>query len=132
MTRHGKSSSGRTRWRCRGCNTSQVGKIDATAKHLDEFLGWLLSRDRQAGMVGQGRSFRRRTSQFWQLWPMPPRVDESYDVVFVDGIHLGRKAVVLIARTEKFVLGWYLSPNRTHQSLGGASRTYLPAQGGNQ
>lgn len=109
MTRHGKSSSGRTRWRCRGCNISQVGKIDATAKHLDEFLGWLLSRDRQAGMVGQGRSFRRRTSQFWQLWPMPPRVDESYDVVFVDGIHLGRKAVVLIARTEKFVLGWYLA-----------------------
>jgi transposase-like protein len=30
-------------------------------------------------------------------------------VVFVDGIHLGRKACVLIARSEESVLGWYVA-----------------------
>ena len=36
-------------------------------------------------------------------------VDEVYEVVFVDGIHLGRKAVVLIAQTREHVLGWYVA-----------------------
>lgn len=114
MTGHGKTSEGRTRWRCKGCSVSQVAGIDSTAKHLEQFLRWLLSRDRQSDMPGAGRSFRRRTAQFWSPWPMPPVVDEAHDVVFVDGIHLGRKAVILIARTDRFVLGWYLA--RTEHS----------------
>lgn len=36
-------------------------------------------------------------------------VDEVHDVVFVDGIHLGRKAVVLIAQTREYILGWYVA-----------------------
>lgn len=80
MTRHGKTSAGRQRWRCRACGGSQITAIDATAKHLTEFLAWLLSRDRQVDMPGAGRSFRRRTAQFWRLWPMPVVVDEIHDV----------------------------------------------------
>ena len=40
---------------------------------------------------------------------MPPLIDEISDVVYVDGIHLGRKAVVLIACSDEYVLGWYLA-----------------------
>ena len=29
--------------------------------------------------------------------------------MFVDGIHLGRKAVVLIAQSRDFILGWYVA-----------------------
>ena len=58
-------------------------------------------------MPGQGRSFRRRCKDLWSIWPLAPLVDEVHDVVFVDGIHLGRKAVVLIACTPDYVLGWY-------------------------
>lgn len=88
---------------------TKTHKIDASAKHLDEFLSWLLSRQRQVDMPGAGRSFRRRTSRFWELWPLPPIVDEIHHVIHVDGIYLGRKAVVLIARNETHVLGWYLA-----------------------
>ena len=38
---------------------------------------------------------------------MPLVIDQVHDVIYVDGIHLGRKAVVLIARSEEYVLGWY-------------------------
>lgn len=37
--------------------------------------------------------------------PLAPFIDEVHEVVFVDGIHLGRKAVVLIACSEEHVLG---------------------------
>lgn len=114
MTRHGKTSAGRQRWRCRGCSLTGVHHIDASAKHLEEFLAWLLSRQRQRDMPGGGRSFRRRVKRLWDIWPLPQVVDEVHHVIYVDGIHLGRKAVVLIARSDEYVLGWYLA--RTENS----------------
>ncbi len=39
---------------------------------------------------------------------MPPKVEESKDVVFVDGIYLARKACILICCDTKYVLGWYV------------------------
>lgn len=114
MTRHGKTSAGHQRWRCRGCSLTGVHHIDASAKHLEEFLAWLLSRQRQRDMPGGGRSFRRRVKKLWDIWPLPQVVDEVHHVIYVDGIHLGRKAVVLIARSDEYVLGWYLA--RTENS----------------
>ena len=107
MIRHGRTSSGRQRWRCKPCKITTLNEIDSTAKHLDEFLAWLLSRRRQVDLPGGGRSFRRRCEPLWQLWPFSPIVDEVHEVIFVDGIHLGRGAVVLIAQTPDHVLGWY-------------------------
>ena len=106
MIRHGQTSTGRQRWRCSLCNISQVSRINSTAKHLDEFLAWLLGR-RQVDLSGGGRSFRRRCEPLWQLWPFSPIIDEVHDVIFVDGIHLGRGAGVIIAQTPDHVLGWY-------------------------
>ena len=107
MIRHGRTSSGRQRWRCKPCQITTLNEIDSTAKHLDEFLAWLLGRRLQADMPGGGRSFRRRCEPLWQLWPFSPIVDEVHEVILVDGIHLGRGAVVLIAQTTDSVLGWY-------------------------
>ncbi len=39
-------------------------------------------------MSRDGRSFRRKTSQFWELWPLPPKVESSSTVVFVDVLTL--------------------------------------------
>ena len=114
MTRHGKTSAGRQRWRCTACNVTGLNEIDASAKHLGEFLSWLLSGARQADMPGVGRSFRRRCQHLWEVWPFAPVVDEVHEVVFVDGIHLGRKAVVVIAQTREHVVGWYVA--RTENS----------------
>lgn len=108
MKRNGKTSAGRTRWRCRSCGASSVRRIDGAAKLLDLFLSWLLTRRRQADMPGGGRTFRRKTARFWEIWPMPPKVEAPRRVVHVDGIHLGRRAVVLIASGGGHVLGWHL------------------------
>lgn len=108
MKRNGRTSAGRTRWRCTSCGASTVRRIDSSAKLLESFLGWLLTRERQADMPGGGRTFRRKTARFWEIWPMPPKVEAPRRVVYVDGIHLGRKAVVLIASDGERVLGWHL------------------------
>jgi len=39
---------------------------------------------------------------------MPPRIESEREVVFVDGIYMGRKACVLICCDDQHVLGWYL------------------------
>ena len=108
MAKNGTTSAGRTRWRCTSCGASTTRKIDNAAKLLSAFLAWLLTRSRQSDMPGGGRTFRRKTARFWEIWPMPPKIEAARRVVFVDGIHLGRKAVVLIASDEGHALGWHL------------------------
>ena len=49
--------------------------------------------------------FRRRCEPLWQLWPFSPIIDEVHEVIFVDGIHLGPNAVVLIAQTARLRAG---------------------------
>ena len=122
MIRHGKTSTGRQRWRCKPCQITTLNEIDSTAKHLDEFLTWLLGRRRQVDLPGGGRSFRRRCEPLWQLWPFSPIVDEVHDVIFVDGIHLGRNAVVLIAQTPDCVLGWYAARSENSRAWGALMR----------
>ena len=126
MIRHGKTSTGRQRWRCKPCQITTLNEIDSTAKHLDEFLTWLLGRRRQVDLPGGGRSFRRRCEPLWQLWPFSPIIDEVHDVIFVDGIHLGRNAVVLIAQTPDCVLGWYAARSENSRAWGALMSRIAP------
>ena len=88
--RNGRTSSGSQRWRCTACGASTTLRYDDTAARLGEFLGWLLSKDSQAAMPGGGRSFRRRTAEFWEVWPMPVPDGELHRVLYVDGIWVAR------------------------------------------
>lgn len=106
--RYGKNRSGSQRWYCRSCSMVITPKIDNTVKLLQIFLKWLFSKQTQKEMPGEGRSFRRKTSVFWEIWPLPPKIEEPRDIVYVDGIYLGRKACVLICCDDECVLGWYL------------------------
>ena len=90
MKKNGFTSSGKQRWRCRGCGMSRAHSKDNTSIRLKEFLSWLFSKDTQSSMPGSGRTFRRRTKEFWDIWPMPEVVDEIHRVVYVDGIYLKR------------------------------------------
>lgn len=45
----------------------------------------------------------------WSLWPPVPLMDEVHRVVHVDGIHLHRDAVVLIAVADGHVVGWHIA-----------------------
>lgn len=59
-------------------------------------------------MPGEGRTFRRNTVEFWEIWPMPPKIDIPSDVVYVDGIYLSRKVCILICCDAEHILGWYI------------------------
>ncbi|WP_204398790.1 IS1249 family transposase [Arcanobacterium pluranimalium] len=109
----GKSGSGRPRFRCPSCRASQSRSNDVTARYFAAFLNFVTSDLRYRDLPGQGRNARRRFHQFWQLWPVSPVVEEVHHVVFVDGIYLSRKLVVLIACTKTHVLGWYVARRET-------------------
>lgn len=107
--RSGRTSSGSQRWRCTSCGASATLRYDDTATRLEEFLGWLLSKDSQAAMPGGGRSFRRRTAEFWEVWPMPVPDGELHRVLHVDGIWVARDLVVLICCSGERVVSWYMA-----------------------
>lgn len=106
--RYGKTKAGSQRWFCNRCKMTFTQKIDNKTKAFHLFLKWLFGKETQSEMPGEGRTFRRRTAKLWEIWPMPPKIEESKDVLFLDGIYLGRKACILICCDEKNVLGWYL------------------------
>ena len=109
MKRNGKTSAGTQRWRCKSCGASATHSNDTAARELEAFLGWLLGKGSQLDMPGQGRTFRRLAAKFWRIWPMPEPDGEVHRVVYVDGIHLARDVVVLIACSDDHVLSWYLA-----------------------
>ncbi|MCL1798347.1 MAG: IS1249 family transposase [Eggerthellaceae bacterium] len=116
MKRNGRTKAGRQRWRCTACNGSCTHSYDSEAKAFKAFIDWILSKDRQIDMPGEGRTFRRHTSKFWELWPMPEVVDEIHRVVYVDGIYLARNVTILIAASDEYVLSWYLARGETSRA----------------
>lgn len=77
-------------------------------------------------MPGAGRNFRRKTARFWGLWPLPPLIDEIHRVIYLDGIYLGRRAVVLIARSDDYVLGWYIAKTENARAWEALMRRIAP------
>lgn len=106
--KHGKIKSGSQRWFCKSCKLAFTPKIDNDTKQLQQFLNWLFSKEVQSNMSGGGRTFRRKTSKFWDIWVMSPKIEESKDVLYLDGIYLSRKSCILICCDKEHVLGWYV------------------------
>ena len=85
--KNGTTKAGSQRWLCKNCKVAFTPKIDNSAKQLQIFLDWLFGKDSQKIMPGEGRTFRRNTAPFWSLWPLPPKVEEKKDILYVDGIY---------------------------------------------
>lgn len=109
MKGNGKTKAGRRRWRCPECGASSVRRHDNSAKALAAFLRWLLSKDAIADLGTSRATFWRKTAWIWGIWPIAPATGELHDVVFLDGIWLRRKAVVLVAVAGGHVVGWHLA-----------------------
>lgn len=86
--KYGKNKSGTQRWFCKRCKSICTPKIDNSSKQLNIFLKWLFSKQTQREMPGEGRTFRRKTSMFWDIWPMPPIVESKRDVHFMPFVRL--------------------------------------------
>lgn len=106
--KNGKTKAGTQRWLCKECSDTFTNPIDNSTKQFVQFQHWLFSKAVQKEMPGAGKSFRRKISKFWEIWPMPPKIESPMNVVYVDGIYLGRKACILICCNKRYVLGWYL------------------------
>lgn len=109
MKRNDTTKAGAQRWRCTACGASTVRRIDASAKALRAFLRWLLSKDAIADLKTSRSAFWRKTAWIWRIWPIVPRTGEMHDAVFLDGIWLLRRAVVLIAYAGGRVIAWHLA-----------------------
>ena len=109
MKKNGRTSAGTQRWRCKSCGASAVRRIDNSAKALEAFLAWLLSKDSIADLGASRSTFWRRFGWIWRIWPIAPFTGEVHDVVFLDGLHLGRAAVVIIAVAGGHVVAWHLA-----------------------
>lgn len=117
MKRNGKTKSGAQRWRCRSCGASSTHRIDSTAKQLKAFLKWLLGkRSITEAATCSKDTFRRRAGRFWEMWPLPEYTGEIHDIVFVDGIYITKKLVVLIACSREHVLAWHLAESECSAS----------------
>ena len=109
MKGNGATKAGTRRWRRPECGASSVRKHDSAAKQLAAFLRWLLSKDAVADLKTSRATFWRKTAWVWGVWPIAPFTGEVHDVVFLDGIRLRRKAVVLVAVAGGHVVGWHLA-----------------------
>ncbi len=113
MKRNGTTTAGRVRWRCKnpeyGVSRSQRSNTDAVG--LGRFLKWLFSKDTQATTsTALARTFRDHAAKYWPYWLLPYYLDHPVAVLHVDGLHLCRKAVVLISSNEVGQpVGWYLA-----------------------
>lgn len=109
MVKNGTTSAGRQRWRCLSCGSSFVKHNDTRSRYLKAFVGWLLGKLSQSELGMAARTFRDRTAAFWGLWPIIPVCDEIHHVVYMDGIWLTRRCIVLIACTDDYVIGCHLA-----------------------
>ena len=73
--KYGKTRIGRQRWRCKECHQVFTKPYDHTNSDFRLFLQWLFSKNVQKDMPGAGRNFRRKTAKFWELWPLPPKIE---------------------------------------------------------
>jgi len=126
MKRNGYTKAGKQRWRCRECGASSLHSYDSDLADFNAFIGWLLSKEDQRSLPGEGRTFRRHSKRFWKIWPMPDVIDEIHRVVYVDGIYLDRNLCVLIACSDEYVLSWYLARGETTMAWRALLKTIAP------
>lgn len=109
LKKNGKTSAGRTRWRCTACGASSTkSRPDLSRRaEFEAFLAWLLGPLPQ-GDVGSGsaRTFRRKTAWCWLVEPSITITGEIYDEVQIDGIYLSSKWCCLIATSAGKVIAW--------------------------
>lgn len=130
MVKNGRTSAGRTRWRCRACGASSVQRRgDVTRRaQLDRFIDWVLGSASQRSLGGTGRSFRASTAWCWNIEIPQPRVTgEVLDSVMLDGTYL-QGWCLLIAFSGDHVLGWQWC-DRESQPAWIALLKRLPAPG---
>ncbi|WP_425574503.1 IS1/IS1595 family N-terminal zinc-binding domain-containing protein, partial [Nesterenkonia aethiopica] len=108
LVKNGKTSAGRTRWRCKNCGASATqSRTDVTRRaEITDFISWILGPSSMPRHTYSPRTFRRRTSWCWDIEvPQPDPTGEVHRQVIVDGTYFNGWCV-LIAHNGTHVIGW--------------------------
>lgn len=116
MKRNGYTKAGTKRFRCIHCGASYVRKHNNDAKTLRLFLDWLKSKKSIKDLKINRTTFWRKTAFIWKLWPIAPFTGEIHDVIYFDGIYIGRGLVVLIAFSDRHAIAWHLAQSESSES----------------
>ena len=121
-TKHGTTSAGRQRWRCRTCKATftRVNNDAVQAKWFRLFISWLTSSNSLAATAKtcdvSPRTLQRRFTPFWLIQP-PRSVDKQriYDQIFIDGTYFNTKCLV-VAADSNHVINWFWCTKETSWS----------------
>lgn len=107
QVKNGKTTAGRTRWRCKSCGSSQVqNRVDITYRAVfDQFLVWLLGKVSQSEIGSSGRGFRRQIAWCWRVKPIVAQTGEVHRQIMLDGTYFNGWCV-LVAYTGTHVVDW--------------------------
>lgn len=106
MRKNGRNAAGTQRWKCTDCAMTQsFPRRDHTEQATFlAFIDYVLGKSTQGQLDGTttGRSTRRRFAWCWDV-PIPPLAvtGEIYDQLFIDGIYLPYKWVLLTAVNQR-------------------------------
>jgi hypothetical protein len=121
MQRWGKTSAGKTRYRCPQCHQTTTWKRKDIQKHwLPIFLKHLLQSSSLQQLALEVkvsyRTLTRQLAPYWLVCPLPLKQKAS-SILIVDGLYLqGRRKAVLIIRSLLTVLTWYFAERENWQS----------------
>lgn len=108
LVKNGRTSAGRTRWRCRDCGASTTQTRGDVTKRAEfeafysRFFGTLTPLARSLSP----RSFSRRTAWCWDIRvPQPVTTGEIYRQIIVDGTYF-QGWCLLVAHNGKDVIAW--------------------------
>ena len=127
MKRNGHTKAGTQRWRCKTCNASTTNNYGQNEDPFESFLSWLFGKSTQKEMGKPDRTFRQQIQRYWDYWALPPIHEDKETVIYVDGLYLTRKVVILIASCELGPIGWYLARSENSHAWGALlRRIYTP------
>ncbi|WP_209323989.1 IS1249 family transposase [Brevibacterium renqingii] len=107
LVKNGKTSAGRTRWRCKHCGSSATQTRTDSAKKADftSFIAWLTSTQPRGDFATSTRTFTRKIQWYWTVTPRVAPTGEVHDQIMLDGTYFNGWCV-LIAYTGTHVIDW--------------------------
>ena len=107
LVKNGKTSAGRTRWRCKACGASATqARTDITRKaQFHAYYDWITSPSGRRSLDIPIRTFARQTDWCWNVAPELSPTGEVHTQVMLDGTYFNGWCV-LIAYTGAHVIDW--------------------------
>ena len=107
LVKNGRTTAGRTRWRCKHCGASTTqSRPDITAKaQITMWLNWLLSATPQRELPVARSTFYDTTAWCWKVMPQAESTGEIHRWIMLDGTYY-QDMCVLIAVTQSHVVDW--------------------------